>query len=78
MTVIMADHVVAIAQDMFTAMIDGEPGLLVDRFDVRREVSHHLAFGHDDLNRYVVRLVRDLLDQTLLENRTDRGYMEVA
>lgn len=26
----MADHVVAIAQDMFTAMIDGEPGLLTE------------------------------------------------
>jgi len=31
MNATMADHVVAIAQDMFTAMIDGEPGLLTDR-----------------------------------------------
>ncbi|WP_152192569.1 chemotaxis protein CheX [Georgenia satyanarayanai] len=31
MSATMADHVVAIAQDMFTAMIDGEPGLLTDR-----------------------------------------------
>ncbi|WP_413451408.1 chemotaxis protein CheX [Georgenia phoenicis] len=30
MTATMADHVVTIAQDMFTAMIDGEPGLLTD------------------------------------------------
>jgi len=27
----MADHVVAIAQDMFTAMVDGESGALTDR-----------------------------------------------
>ncbi|PYG01042.1 Chemotaxis phosphatase CheX [Georgenia satyanarayanai] len=33
MTATMADHVVTIAQDMFTAMIDGEPGLLTDRAD---------------------------------------------
>ncbi|MCM3661933.1 chemotaxis protein CheX [Georgenia satyanarayanai] len=31
MTATMAEHVVTIAQDMFTAMIDGEPGLLTDR-----------------------------------------------
>lgn len=30
MTATMADHVVAIAHGMFTAMIDGEPGLLTD------------------------------------------------
>ncbi len=33
MTATMAEHVVTIAQDMFTAMIDGEPGLLTDRAD---------------------------------------------
>ena len=30
MTATLADHVVAIAQDLFTAMIDGEPGLLTE------------------------------------------------
>jgi chemotaxis protein CheX len=33
MTATMADHVVTITQDMFTAMIDGEPGLLTDLAD---------------------------------------------